>query len=186
MRKGILIWVWVSGGLMLIGGFGPWATVFGISVDGTNGDGWVVVIAGALAGGLCYWKRERHWAGAWAIAGGAVGLLTTGYDRGHLESVISRGGSFAQALVQVGWGLNLALIASVSMLVAGAVGVVQLPQKDLGDPSAVDALMTASSAPASTPAPPPASRLPFPPHAAATSSVEQSAAQEAPDRQDEA
>ncbi len=127
MERRIQIWVWVSAGFMLVGGFGPWATVFGVSVDGTNGDGWIVIGAGLFGGALCYFVRSNRWAGIWAIVGGVVGLGTTGYDRGHIQDAINKGGAFAQALMHVGWGLNLGLLASLSMLIAGAVGALRKP-----------------------------------------------------------
>ena len=41
---------------MVVGALGPWATVFGSSVSGTDGsnDGWLVVAAAAIGGGLYY------------------------------------------------------------------------------------------------------------------------------------
>ena len=47
---------WAAGAvavLMIIGGFGPWATVLGaLSVSGTNGDGWFLIVGGLAAGAL--------------------------------------------------------------------------------------------------------------------------------------
>jgi hypothetical protein len=50
-----------------------------------------------------------------------IGAATTIYDRHHISSAISKAGPFARAVAQVGWGLNLALIASISLAVAGLV-----------------------------------------------------------------
>lgn len=55
--KQTLYWALASAALMIIAGFGPWATVLVFSVSGTSGDGWfVVVVAALIAGGLLLWK----------------------------------------------------------------------------------------------------------------------------------
>lgn len=127
MGQRVQWWVLGSGALMLIGAFGPWASVLAMSVGGTDGsnDGWLVVAAAVIGGGLCYVARRGRWAGVWALLGGVVGSAVTVYDRGNVQDAIDRGGAFAQALVHVGWGLNLALIASLSMALAGVVALVQ-------------------------------------------------------------
>jgi hypothetical protein len=127
MQRGIRWWVWCSAGLMVVGAFGAWATIGSVSVGGTVGDGWFVILAGALGAGLSYAMRGSRSAGAWPIIGGAVGLAVTAYDRSHLESFINHGGAVAQPPVQVGWGLSVALIASISMAIAGVVSLVQRP-----------------------------------------------------------
>jgi hypothetical protein len=122
MQQRIQWWVLGSGVLMLIGAFGPWVTVLGISVSGTDGsnDGWLVVAVAAIGGGLYYAMRRRRDAGVWPLLGGLAGLAVTAYDRENLQAA----GVFAGVL-QVGWGLNLALIASVSMAVAGVFAIIQ-------------------------------------------------------------
>lgn len=125
MKRGIRWWVWISGGLMVIGGYGAWATILSLPVSGTVGDGWFVIIAGAFGAGLSYAMRGSRSAGAWPLIGGVVGLAITAYDRSHLEDFINHGGAVPQPPVHVGWGLNVALIASISMAVAGVVSLVQ-------------------------------------------------------------
>jgi hypothetical protein len=122
VQQRIQWWVLGSGVLMVVGAFGPWATVFGFSVSGTDGsnDGWLVVAAAAIGGGLYYAMRRRSDAGVWPLLAGLAGLAVTAYDRQNLQVT----GVFA-GVVQVGWGLNLALIASVSMAIAGVFAVVQ-------------------------------------------------------------
>ena len=159
MQNGIRLWVGISAGLMVIGGFGAWATVFGISVDGTSGDGWFVIAAAALGAGLSYVMRGSRAAGVWAILGGIVGLAVTLYDRSHLEQAISKGGAFAQALLHVGWGLDLALIASISMVAAGAVGWLQGPPQPAAAPTSAPEPIPATpmAGPSDPPAEPPTS-----------------------------
>jgi len=45
----------------------------------------------------------------------------TEYDRQHIQHKIDTGGALVQAVAQIGWGLNLAMIASISLIVAGFV-----------------------------------------------------------------
>lgn len=125
MSQRIQWWMLASGALMLLGAFGPWVTALGMSAAGTDSsnDGWLVVAAALIGGGLCYAARNRRVAGVWALLGGIAGLAVTAYDRGNVQDAINHGGPFAQALAHVGWGLNLALVASASMAIAGVVAL---------------------------------------------------------------
>jgi len=161
-------WVLGSGVLMVIGGFGPWVTAFGISVSGTDGsnDGWFVVAVAAIGGGLFYYMRQRRDAGVWVILAGLAGVGVTAYDRSNVQNAIDRGGPFAQAVAQVGWGLNLALIASISMGIAGVVALRQArshpvepaasmpPSRESAAPSVDPQVGATAEDPAETPPPP--------------------------------
>ena len=116
-------WVLGSATLMVVGAFGPWVKALGQSVGGTDGcnDGWLVVAAAVIGGALFYATRANRGGGVWALLGGIAGVAITLYDRSNVQNAIDKGGAFTRALVQVGWGLNLALAASASMAVAGAV-----------------------------------------------------------------
>jgi hypothetical protein len=120
-NRGFFIWGMASAALMLLGAFGPWVTVLAISVSGTAGsnDGWVVVAVALIGGLLVFAKRETRAAGVWATLAGLVGAAVTFYDRSNVASKISEGGELMQGMAQVGWGLNLALIASISLAIAG-------------------------------------------------------------------
>jgi hypothetical protein len=122
-HQGIFLWVVASAALMLVGAFGPWVDALGIGVNGTDGsnDGWIVVGAAAVGGGLFLARREDRGAGVWPVLAGLVGAATTIYDRHHISSTISDAGPIAQALAHVGWGLNLAMVASISLAIAGGV-----------------------------------------------------------------
>lgn len=125
--RGVQWWVLGSAALMVVGAFGPWVKALGVSVGGTDGsnDGWLVVAAAAI-GGLLFWSlRARRGGGIWALLGGIAGAGVSIYDRSHVQSAINHGGVFASALVRVGWGLNLDLVASISMAVAAAVYIYQ-------------------------------------------------------------
>jgi hypothetical protein len=159
MRKGILIWALVSGALMVVGGIGPWVTVFGTSVNGTHGDGWIVIGAAVVGCVLCFVLRRFRAAGSAAIATGVIAMLTAGYDRGHLDKLIKSGGTAYQNVFKIGWGLNLALVASLSFALAGLFGVILGPRRQeapLAAPAPAMAPPPPPSAPAMSPPPPPA------------------------------
>jgi hypothetical protein len=118
----------VSAAGMLIGAFGPWAKALFVSVSGTDGsnDGWLVVVAG-LAGGLLMLQvalRESRRASLGACIAGVVGAAVTIYDRNNLTSA-AEDEEFG-ALLQIGWGLNLAMIASIGLAAAGLAGALNI------------------------------------------------------------
>jgi hypothetical protein len=117
----ILTWALISVGLMIVGAFGPWATVLGASVSGTDGhnDGWIVIVIALLGGLFVYGRRESRDAGIWALLIGGIGVAATLYDRHNLSSAISQAGAFGAVIAHIGWGLNLSLFASVSLAASG-------------------------------------------------------------------
>jgi hypothetical protein len=169
-QKGQALQWWVLGSavLMVVGAFGPWVKALGQSVSGTDGsnDGWFVVAAAVIGGLLFYANRAHRAAGVWALLGGIAGVGITLYDRSNVQNAIDKGGAFAQALVQIGWGLNLALAASASMAVAAAVHWVTLRAQEqllLPPASSPPLVATTPTSPAPpSPAPPPTS-APTPP-----------------------
>ena len=138
MSKKIQWWVLASGVLMVIGAFGTWELVGSDSdwagwfflhgrISGTDGsnDGWLVVVAAVIAGGLVSLRRTSRDAGARALLGGVAGLAVTAYDLGNLQNAVGKGSGFEGYDAHVGWGLVLALLASIWMAIAGLVAVVQ-------------------------------------------------------------
>jgi hypothetical protein len=127
MTQGMLIWALASAGLVIIGAFGPWAKVLVISINGTDvsHDGWVVASAAFFGGLLVYVRRATPSAGSWALLAGIVAMLPAIYDRQHLTHWISNGGPLTQALVHVGWGLNLVIAASISLAICGVTGLIR-------------------------------------------------------------
>jgi hypothetical protein len=125
-QQALFWWVVVSAALMVVGSFGPWAKVLGFSISGIDGnnDGWFVIAIAVVAGGVFLWKRETTQAGFAAIAGGVLGASVAIYDRTNVKDAAAEGGELGE-LVQVGWGLNLALVASISLAIAGAVWIVK-------------------------------------------------------------
>jgi hypothetical protein len=125
-RQVILGWVLGSAALMVIGSFGPWVKALGTSVGGTHGShhGWVVVGAAAIGVALFVLTRAAKVAGLWALLAGAVGAYVTVHDRSNLSDGIGQVGLLGSVAVQIGWGLNVALIASISFAVAGVVWMI--------------------------------------------------------------
>jgi hypothetical protein len=155
---------------MVVGAFGPWLRVLGQSVGGTDGsnDGWLVVAAAVIGGLLFYTTRTRRAAGVWDFLAGIAGIAVTLYDRSNVQNAIDNSGAFAQALVQVGWGLNLALAASVSMTVAAAVHWFKTREQEhpLSPPTSAPPPAAAVSPPTASPttgSPEPPSATPTPP-----------------------
>lgn len=132
-RQQALFW-WVVGSavLMVVGSFGPWAKVLGFTVSGTDGsnDGWFVVAIAVAAGAVFLWQRESTRAGFAAIVGGVLGATVAIYDRSNLKDAASEGGELGE-LVQVGWGLNLAMLASISLAIAGAAWVLKFEEEPI-------------------------------------------------------
>jgi hypothetical protein len=117
-------WGLVSAVVMVIGSFGPWATVLGlVTVNGTDdgGDGWVVIVAAAVgAVAMLLWRlRSRRWL-ILAVIAGAAGLATTIYDRIDIEGTTD--GVDVGALVDADWGIYVAMIGSASLVAAAIVG----------------------------------------------------------------
>jgi hypothetical protein len=110
-------WALVAALVMVIGGFGPWATAFNvIDVSGTRGDGWIVIGAAAIAAGLL-WVSPRGAGPILAVLAGVGGLIVGVID---FNDIASR-----SALVHPAWGIYAVIagsgalgIASVAMLVS--------------------------------------------------------------------
>jgi hypothetical protein len=127
-REWILLWSLGSAALMVVGAFGPWVTALGIlSISGNDvhEHGWYLA-ALALAGAMVVFARRTNVAGAvWAIVVGLTGTGLTYHDRHDITSLLGAAATtptqrdFVNALVHVGWGLNVALFASLSLALSG-------------------------------------------------------------------
>jgi hypothetical protein len=112
----------VSAVLMVVGAIGPWATVLFISVAGLEGDGWFVLVAGVVILAMAaVHMRDRSrdgyrpwWPFAVGLVAGAIAVATAIYDIVDIGSVADDD----LGVVNVGWGLWMAVIASVSALVS--------------------------------------------------------------------
>jgi hypothetical protein len=126
-RSGLQVWVLGSAAVMVLGSFGPWIKALGQSISGVDGsnDGWLVIALATIGGLLFYASRSHRAAGVWATLGGAGGLAITIHDRSRVQHAIDHGGALTKALASVGWGLNVALIASGSMVLSGLISLAQ-------------------------------------------------------------
>jgi hypothetical protein len=118
-------WLVVSCGLMVIGGFAPWATALGVvDVSGTVGDGWFLILGGLASAGLCVHLTlgERNPVAIWQyiviLVIAAIAALVAIVDA---ADIADRG-----AFVQPGWGLWLSILAAFS---AGAAAITALVTK---------------------------------------------------------
>jgi hypothetical protein len=98
---------------MIIGGFGPWATALGfVSVNGTHGDGWLVIAAGVV-GLVVLWKNaQSRRAGSGLILAALAGVgaaVVTIADLGQIEG---REG------VEPAWGIYAAMFGGMALAVA--------------------------------------------------------------------
>ena len=126
-RAGILAWALVSAGLVVVGALGPWLTALGV----VSVNGWTlekkaagILIVLALLGALSVWvRRDTAQSGAFAACTGLPAALLALYEHHHISTRISSSvpgyGRVLNGLVHVGWGLDLALIASASLMLAG-------------------------------------------------------------------
>jgi hypothetical protein len=128
-------WAAASAALMVVDSFGPWARAFVFTVSGVDGDGWFVVGAAAVAGSMLYLYR-RHGANArWplfvALLMGLVGLTVVAVDgKDIFGSQATDDDLFGGVdLVQPGWGIVMAGLASVSLAVAALVLLAMRPRE---------------------------------------------------------
>jgi hypothetical protein len=132
-----LLWAAASAGLMIVGAIGPWATAVGglASVGGLDGgrDGWFVVVVAAISlvvlAAVYFGSSLRI---AWSLPVlGLLGLAVAAIDRRDVADA-GRGPGIGDVLtgqddgsvetgIEVGWGLNLAMGASFSLVVASVV-----------------------------------------------------------------
>jgi hypothetical protein len=119
--------------VMVVGAFGPWAEVEDlITIHGTDGgrDGWVIVgaaVVGALSL-LAYARFRRGWLLVLPLLAGLGGAATAAYDISDLESIASSN-PFFSSIVKTGWGLYVALGASISLALASIALFVEGRQK---------------------------------------------------------
>lgn len=149
-RQWFLIWAAASALFMLIGAFGPWLKALGQTVSGTDGgnDGWLIVAAAVIATLLLFATRRNRGAGLWALIAGAISAAVAIHDRSHASNAISHGGALLQAVAHIGWGLNLAMVASISFAVAGLSWLFAIPSEQAPH---IDPGVTAGTASSGTP-----------------------------------
>lgn len=122
------IWLEASAAAMVVGVFGSWVTVGDSSVSGTaqGSHGWIVLAAALFAAGVFWFRRATRSAGVYVALVGAAAVGAVVWDRTHLEDTVG-GGKIVTAAAQAGWGLDVALAGSISLVVVGAAWVVAMP-----------------------------------------------------------
>ena len=110
-------WAIASGIVMVVGGFGPWARVLGlVSLNGTEGDGWIVIGAAVVALAVIL-LRQRLEHGLWllilAFVAAVIGAVTAIYDWNNISGFANESG-----IVETAWGVYFAAVGSVSLALA--------------------------------------------------------------------
>jgi hypothetical protein len=108
---------------MVVGAFGPWVTALSESVTGVDGssDGWFVIGAAVLGAILLltYRGQPTRAKAIWILIFAVIATAVTFYDRHHASNAISNNSNeLVRALAHIGWGLTLAMVASISLGVA--------------------------------------------------------------------
>ena len=126
---------WATASLvpMVVGAFGPWA-LFGpgsaglgsliadsVTINGTDGgrDGWLIIGAAAIAAIalLAFARFRRGWLLAVPLLAGLAAVATTAYDLNDLGRMASTVELLGFS-VSAGWGIYVALGASISLTLA--------------------------------------------------------------------
>lgn len=120
-------WIEISAALMVVGVFGSWVKVGPTALGGTTAGahGWIVLAVALLAAGVCWFRRATRSAGVYVFCAGVAALVAAVYDRTHLAAVLG-GGQVVTDAAGAGWGLYVALAASISLAVAAVVWVAAL------------------------------------------------------------
>ena len=120
----------VSAVLMVVGGFGPWATALGVTISGTDGgDGWFLIIPGLLALGLLFVQVGRpsaRWPMILVALLSAFGALVAAVDLNDINSLGGQDAFFDDA-IDTGWALYLSLIASIALILCSISTLIRRP-----------------------------------------------------------
>ena len=120
------IWAWISIGALALGSFGPWVKgPFGTSVSGLDGsnDGWLTLGAAVVAAILL--ARIQVAPGRRVVGRAFLLFLVAGIAA--FTAIHDRSNVSDSKLLQVGWGLNLTLVAGISLALA-AIAVQSRPR----------------------------------------------------------
>jgi len=101
---------------VVAGSLGPWATVLGVSVAGTRGDGRLTLIAAAVAL-LALVVFGAVGAGA-ALIASLVALGIGVYDLVHFQRAVSHATVLGVQVASAGWGLYLVIIGAAGAAAA--------------------------------------------------------------------
>ena len=120
----------VSAVLMIVGGFGPWATAFGETAGGTDvNDGWFLIVPALLALGLLFVQVARprsRWPMILVALLGALGALVAGVNLSDINSLAGEN-VFLDDAIDAGWALYLSQIASFALICCSVSTLVRRP-----------------------------------------------------------
>jgi hypothetical protein len=118
-QQGLVIWGVISTIFMVIGSFGPWISALIASKSGMDGDGWFVLLLAIGAAISLLRASTNRGAGIPALTGGLLASILTLYDGYKINATIDQGGVIVQGIAHIGWGLNVAIISSLSLAICG-------------------------------------------------------------------
>jgi hypothetical protein len=126
-RAGVFTWALVSAGFMIIGAFSPWVTVLGvISVnvwDVQKKEAGILIVLALLGAVAVFTRRTSPTSGSVATFTGLGGLVLTVWEHHRITSALTGAApqyqSFVGAIIHIGWGLDVAVVASLSLMLAG-------------------------------------------------------------------
>jgi len=104
----------VAAGAILIGSLGPWTTFAFGSVSGMQGDGRITVVLALIAGCLLLMR----WGLTAAVVVAAISAIVSVYDVINVSTSTQEIFGREVHLVDVGWGLWVAALGSVVLLVS--------------------------------------------------------------------
>lgn len=134
-KPSLLLWILASGVLMLAGAIMPWASAFGVTIGGLDGDGATILVGGiaAVVLGVILMRSAKRPRPLWAlivcVLAGMACTAPASYDWASLEGVVGTAGltdaeeTLLASVVSVGWGLVLSALASASLLAASVTRV---------------------------------------------------------------
>lgn len=98
--------------LVAVGSIGPWVDLSGSSQGGLDSDGRVTIVMAAIAGAYVVFVSRPHWSPV-AMAGFLSAFVAI-FDIFDIEDT----SGFVGALASPGWGIILAAIGSVALLLS--------------------------------------------------------------------
>ena len=140
-RGRILLWGLLSALLLALGSPGPWLSL-GVTEDGALQHG-LVLVAAVVGAVVLVVLRQRRGAGVAALIAGLAGLGITLHAATHLGGLLQYGPArqAPNGFGAVGWELELAVFASLSLALCGLVWLLAL-----ADPPASTRLANATPA----------------------------------------
>jgi hypothetical protein len=126
-QPGTLYGVVAAALVMIVGGFGTWATALGgvIKVAGTEGDGWILIVLGVVALGLTIahvaGTKARKWPMVTIAVLGVLGAAVAAIDLADINGMMDNP---AASIVDAGWGIYACLGGAIVLALSAVATVV--------------------------------------------------------------